>query len=136
LVRKKILINIYVDDLLIAAKILQKIQKIKNILNKAFKIKDFGKAKIIIGMRVIRNRFKRILILNQASYVYQVLKKKEIKNCFINDVFIRPGSYIKLAVAKNTKDADLKIYQRVLKKLNYFIYNTRPDIVFAVGTLN
>jgi len=87
-------------------------------------------------MRVIRDRFKRILILNQVSYVYQVLKKKGIRDCFINDVFIRPGSYIKLAVAKDTEDADLKIYQRILKKLNYFIYNTRPDIIFAVGILN
>jgi len=59
-------------------------------------------------MRVIKNRFKRILILNQASYVHQVLKKK--KNYFISDVFIKPKSYIKLAVAKDTKDADLKIY--------------------------
>jgi len=73
-------------------------------------MKDFKKAKIIIGIRVIKNRFKGTLILNQASYVHQVLKEKEIKNCFINDVFIKPGSYIKLAVAENTKNADLKIY--------------------------
>jgi len=136
LVRKGILINIYVDNLLITAKTLQKVQKIKNIFNKAFKIKDFGEARIIIGIRVIKNRFKGILILNQTSYVHQVLKKKGIRDCFINDVFIKPKSYIKLAVAKDTKDADLKIYQRILKKLNYLIYNTRPDIAFAVGTLN
>jgi len=110
LVRKGILINIYVDDLLIAAKTLQKVQKVKNILNKAFKIKNLGKAKIIIGIRVIKDRFKGILILNQALYVYQVLEKKGIKDCSINDVFIRPKSYIKLAVAENTKNADLKIY--------------------------
>jgi len=61
-------------------------------------------------MRVIKNRFKGTLILDQTSYVYQVLKKKGIKNYFINDVFIKPGSYIKLAVAENTKNADLKIY--------------------------
>jgi len=73
-------------------------------------MKDFKKTKIIIGIRVIRDRFKGILILNQVSYVYQVLEKEGIKNCFINDVFIKPGSYIKLAVTKNTKNADLKIY--------------------------
>jgi len=110
LVRKGILINIYVDDFLIAAKTLQKVQKIKNILNKAFKIKNLGKAKIIIGMRVIKDRFKGTLILNQVSYVHQVLEKKGIRDCFISDVFIKPGSYIKLAVAEDTEDADLKIY--------------------------
>jgi len=136
LVRKGILINVYVDDLLIAAKTLQKMQKIKNILNKAFEMKDFGEAKIIIGMRVIRDRLKGTLTLDQISYVHQVLKKEGIRDCFISDVFIRPGSYIKLAVAENTKNADLKIYQRVLKKLNYLTCNTRPDIAFAVGILS
>jgi len=85
-------------------------QKIKNIFNKAFKIKDFRETKIIIGMRVIKNRFKETLILDQISYVHQILKKKGIKNYFISDVFIRLKSYIKLAVAKDTKNADLKIY--------------------------
>jgi len=70
LVRKGILIGIYVNDLLIIIKNLQKVQKVKNILNKTFKIKDFGEAKIIIGIRVIKNRFKGILILDQVSYVY------------------------------------------------------------------
>jgi len=136
LVRKGILIGVYVDDLLIAAKTLQKMQKIKNIFNKAFKIKDLGKAKIIIGIRVIRDRLKRILTLDQASYVHQVLEKERIRNYFISDVFIKPKSYIKLAVAEDTEDADLKIYQRILKKLNYLTCNTRPDIAFAVGILS
>jgi len=34
-----------------------------------FKIKDLGEAKIIIEIRVIKNRFKGTLILNQISYV-------------------------------------------------------------------
>jgi len=33
-------------------------------------MKNLKKTKIIIGMRVIKNRFKGILILNQVSYVY------------------------------------------------------------------
>jgi len=33
-------------------------------------MKDLGEARIIIGIRVIKNRFKGILILDQASYVY------------------------------------------------------------------
>jgi len=39
-------------------------------LNRAFEIKDFGEIRIIIGIRIIKNRFKGILILNQTSYVY------------------------------------------------------------------
>jgi len=73
-------------------------------------MKNLGKAKIIIGIRVIKDRLKGTLILNQISYVYQVLKKKGIKNYFISDVFIKFRSYIKLAITENIKNADLKIY--------------------------
>jgi len=53
-----------VDDLLIAAKTIQEVQKIKNVLNRAFDIKNFGEIKNIINIRVIKNRFKGTLILN------------------------------------------------------------------------
>jgi len=33
-------------------------------LNRVFKIKDFKKVRIIIGIRVIRDRFKKTLTLN------------------------------------------------------------------------
>ena len=36
----------------------------KNIFNRAFKIKDFEKTRIIINIRIIKNRLKRTLILN------------------------------------------------------------------------
>jgi len=39
-------------------------------LNRAFEIKDFGDARIIIEIRIIQDRFKGTLILNQTSYVY------------------------------------------------------------------
>jgi len=34
---------------------MQKIQKIKNVLNRAFDIKDLGETKVIIGIRIIKN---------------------------------------------------------------------------------
>jgi len=43
---------------------MQKIKNIKNILNRAFEIKNLGEIRIIIGIRMIRDRFKGILILN------------------------------------------------------------------------
>jgi len=59
---------------------------------------------------VIRNRFKGILILNQISYVHQILIKKEIKNYLLNNVLIKAKLYVKLIKAKNIKNADIKIY--------------------------
>jgi len=55
-------------------------------LNRAFEIKNLGEIHIIIEIRVIKDRFKGILILNQTSYIYQILIKKRIKNYSPNDV--------------------------------------------------
>ena len=109
-VRKGILIGVYVDDLLIAAKTLSEVQAVKDILNRAFKMKDLEEARIIIGIRVIRDRLKRTLTLDQASYVHQVLEEEWIKNYFTSDVLMRPGSHIELTAAENAEDADLKAY--------------------------
>jgi len=49
---------------------MQEVQEIKNVLNRAFKIKDLGEARVIISIRVIKDRFKGTLTLNQTSYVH------------------------------------------------------------------
>jgi len=39
-------------------------------LNRAFEIKNLEETRIIIGIRIIKNRFKGILMLNQTLYIY------------------------------------------------------------------
>jgi len=42
----------------------------KYILNRTFEMKNLGETRIIIEIRVIKDRFKGTLTLNQTSYVY------------------------------------------------------------------
>jgi len=136
LVREGILIGVYVDDLLIAARTMQEVQEVKDVLNRAFEMKDLGEARVIIGIRVIRDRLKGTLTLDQTSYVHQVLVEEGMKDCSPSDVPMKPGSYVELAAAEDTQDANIGSYQRMLGKLNYLACGTRPDIAFAVGTLS
>ncbi len=46
---KIIIINVYVNDLLIANKIMQKINCMKTVLNEAFKMSDLSEAQIIVN---------------------------------------------------------------------------------------
>jgi len=59
-----IIINVYVNDLLIANKIMQKINCMKTVLNEAFKMSDLNEVWIIINFWVIKDRSKWILTLN------------------------------------------------------------------------
>ncbi|OWZ20505.1 Integrase, catalytic core protein [Phytophthora megakarya] len=45
-------ICLYVDDMIIAAKSSEEIQEVKAALKSAFKMKDLGEAKFIIGMKI------------------------------------------------------------------------------------
>ena len=47
---------LYVDDMLIASKNVEEIEKLKTRLNKEFEMKDFGEAKKILGMEITRDK--------------------------------------------------------------------------------
>ena len=64
-----IMVSIYVDNLLIAATSIELIKEVKGVLSKEFNMKDLKEARIIIGMQIICHQLKRLLTLDQASYI-------------------------------------------------------------------
>lgn len=65
---------LYVDDMLIAAKDMKKIQQLKDSLSQEFEMKDLGKATRILGMDIVRDREKGVLKLSQEKYLRQILR--------------------------------------------------------------
>ena len=61
--------------MLIVCKSKVEIVKVKEMLKGEFKMKDIGPANKILGMEILRDRTKDILIVNQKSYIAKVLKK-------------------------------------------------------------
>ena len=72
---------LYVDDMLIANKHKSKIDKLKNLLNKEFEMKNLGNAKRILGMEIFRNRAGGTLFLSQKRYIRNVLERFDMLNC-------------------------------------------------------
>jgi len=64
-----IILLLYVDDMLIVGHDPKKISTLKKVLNKSFSMKDLGFAKKILGMKITRDRSKKLLWLPQQSYV-------------------------------------------------------------------
>lgn len=54
---------LYVDDMLLAAKEMSDIKKLKEQLESAFEMKDLGPARKILGMDIFRDRSKGVLRL-------------------------------------------------------------------------
>ncbi len=59
-----VIINIYVNDLLIAVTLMKLIKKVKIALCKKFDMHDLKKARMIINMRIIRYKTKKLLTFN------------------------------------------------------------------------
>ena len=71
---------LYVDDMLIVAKSMIEVNKLKILLRKEFDMKNLGAAKKILGMEIRKDRDVRKLWLSQKGYVEQVLEMFNMNN--------------------------------------------------------
>ena len=58
----------YVDDILLIENDIPILQEVKSWLGKCFAMKDLGEAAYILGIRILRNRNKRLIGLSQSTY--------------------------------------------------------------------
>ncbi len=68
---QKILVGLYVDDLLLASRSLQSIEWTKKELGKKHQVKDLGEAGTCVGIRISRERSQRTLSIDQEKYKRQ-----------------------------------------------------------------
>ena len=66
---------IYVDDILLIGNNTEFLDSIKGYLNKNFSMKDLGEAAYILGIKIYRDRSRRLIGLSQNTYLGKVLKK-------------------------------------------------------------
>ena len=74
---------LYVDDILL---IENNIQMLKSSLRKSFSMKDLGEATYILGIKIYRDRSKRLIGLSQDTYIDKVLKRfnmQDFKKVFL-----------------------------------------------------
>ena len=134
---REIILLLYVDDISVVVKSFEQIKWFKNEFQKKFKIKNLKKMKKILDIKIIRDRKRRTIRLNQTHYLSEMLNelfmnidKHERTKIFMND-------YDSL---KSTKSNDERInskeYQHKIEKLMYVVIHTRSNIVFALERFN
>jgi len=75
-----IILSLYVDNILIARNSKEMIDTTKKWLSSNFEMKDMGEASYVLGVKIIRDRFKRFLGLTQETYI-----KKMLERCHMQD---------------------------------------------------
>ena len=74
----KVIIEVCVNNLLIVEQFEKKIVKLKMIFKKRFYMKNINSYSYWLKFKIIRDRARRILQLNQTDYFQQILKKFDI----------------------------------------------------------
>ena len=70
----------YVDDLLLIGNNTKFLGAIKDYLKSVFSMKDIGEAAYILGIKIYRDRLRRLIALSQSTYIDKVLKRFKMEN--------------------------------------------------------
>ncbi|KAL0448667.1 UNVERIFIED_CONTAM: hypothetical protein Slati_1423100 [Sesamum latifolium] len=71
---------LYVDDILLIENEVKVLGDIKAWFSTQFSMKDMGEASYILGIKIYRDRSRRMLGLTQSSYIEKVLKRFKMEN--------------------------------------------------------
>lgn len=134
---RKIIILVYVDDIPIGAPSMEQVNWFKSQFSKAFKIKDLGETKKILGVHVTRDRQTKTLRLDQTHYVHDIMSKYGMEKDKAQPVKIPLNGYESIQPSgPNDLRTDQREYQQIIGSLLYLAILTRPDIAFAIGRLS
>ena len=140
-IKHKIIIGVFVDDFIIlyhkSIESLWLSEKAK--LFSTFKINDLGDASFILGMRITRDRTRRVILLDQQSYINRTGNTYGVVPSLSNKLMIpmdkRPS--VKDAPVSDKEKASMNDYpyRAIIGSLMYSALSTRPDIAYAVAAL-
>ncbi|PQM43482.1 hypothetical protein VC83_09609 [Pseudogymnoascus destructans] len=133
---RKILIGLYVDDMLILGKDHPEIDRVVKGIGKRWKIKDLGEVDMIPGIRVTRDRRSCRLYLDQEGYIDEIVKRFRLEQTTPR---LTPATVDRAALLKGDDgeaEADQYLYQRGIGSLAWLALCSRPDIAYAWGQLS
>ncbi|KAJ9567120.1 hypothetical protein OSB04_003086 [Centaurea solstitialis] len=128
---------LYVDDILLIGKDVPTLQSVKSWLSKCFQMKDLGEAAYILGIKIYRNRSKRLIGLSQSTYIDKILKKfrmDESKKGFIPMQHGIVLSKTQCPVSSQDQDKMKSVpYASAIGSIMYAMLCTRPDVAYSVS---
>ena len=128
---------LYVDDILLIGNNKKMLSSVRTWLSSQFEMKDMGDAGHILGIKVLRNRGKKMLCLSQESYIDTVLRRFSMQDAKKGFLPFRHGIHLSQEMCPKTASEIAEMrripYASAVGSLMYAMLCTRPDICFAVG---
>ena len=128
---------LYVDDILIIGNDINMLNDVKSYLNKCFSMKDLGEAAYILGIKIYRDRQRRLIALSQSTYLDKVLKRFRMDKALKGSVPMLSGKILSKAqcpATVNDREAMSKVpYASAIGSIMYAMLCTRPDVSNALS---
>ena len=129
--KDRLLVRIYVDDLLITGADEEEIAKFKLQMKELFKMSDLGLLTYYLGIEV--HQKPEGITLCQEAYAKKILESCSMEDCNPSHVPMEPR--LKLSKRSQAPAVDATEYRSVVGSLRYLV-NTRPDLAYSVGVVS
>ncbi|KAL6461078.1 hypothetical protein MHYP_G00310440 [Metynnis hypsauchen] len=127
----KVIIVIWVDDLIIAANNTSSLEQVKAMFSTRFKMKDLGRLKHFLGIDFSQS--DDCITMSQQRYVEKILNRFDMQECRTRKT---PCEQKVDYTDDAPKMTDVRKYREAVGSLIYLATCTRPDLCFVVGKLS
>ncbi|KAK9000628.1 hypothetical protein V6N11_081117 [Hibiscus sabdariffa] len=128
---------LYVDDILIIGNDVPTLQSIKTWLSSCFSMKDLGEAAYILGVKIYRDRSRRLLGLSQSTYIDKVLKRFSMEESKRGFLPMRHGISLSKEMCPSSPQERERMsqipYASAIGSIMYAMICTRPDLSYALS---
>ena len=128
---------LYVDDILLIGNDIPLLESVKTSLKKSFSMKDLGEAAYILGIKIYRDRSKRLIGLSQSTYIDKVLKRFNMEEAKKGFLPMSHGIKLSKTQCPSTTDERERMqripYASAIGSIMYAMICTRPDVSYALS---
>ncbi|GJU16147.1 retrotransposon protein, putative, ty1-copia subclass [Tanacetum coccineum] len=130
-----IFLILYVDYIILMGNHIPSLQEVMTYLGKCFSMKDLGEATFILGIKIYRDRSRRLIGLSQNAYLDKILKRCRMDNSKCGSILMQVDLHLSKSQYATTS-AEMKRMQNVpyasaVGSIMYAVRCTRPDVAFA-----
>ncbi|GKF00511.1 retrotransposon protein, putative, ty1-copia subclass [Tanacetum coccineum] len=130
-----IFLILYVDDILLMGNNITMLQDVKSWLGKCFAMKDLGKAAYILGIKIYRDRSRRLISLSQNAYTDKILKRFKMYTSKRGTIPMQPNVGLRKSQGPSTSTEVKQMkgipYASAIDSIMYVVRCTIPDVAFS-----
>jgi len=135
--RNRVFPILYVVEILLIENDVPTLTEVKNWLGTCFAMKDLGEASYILGIKIYRDRSKRLIGLSQSTYIDKVLKKFRMDESKKGFIPMQHGLELSSAQCPSSSEEleEMKSvpYASAVGSIMYAMLCTRPDVSCALS---